>query len=212
MEITPDYVQNRFSEMGDFYEDILTPEEEKNGIGMVLFKPDSTNSLLDLPIRDFIQRELEQMTDKPVEFFGFTEIRIKPEDVKKLYPEQKHEEFLKYIQEHFQTGPIGLMLVAAKDAPILLKKLKGSVRTGEGVRGRFGSSNPIDDQTLEAWKNGTLDPVTTKQIGIDLFASNLIHVPDDKDDTKRVMNLLIPKQDLDNLKGSIPFVNRWYSN
>lgn len=212
MEINTDVIHNRFSEMSNFYDGVLAPEEEKNAIGMVLFKPDSTNYLLELPIRDFIKTELEKVTQKKVEFFGFTEIQIKPEDVKKLYPEENHEKFIKYIQDHFETGPIGLVLVAAKDAPQLLNKLKGSVRTGEGVRGKFSNSKPIDDKTLEMWKGGELDPLTTKQIGIDLFASNLIHVPDDKNDTMRVMELLIPKHELDLLKTSVPFVQRWYKN
>lgn len=206
-----EFTPNRFENMNGFYEGILSPEEERNAIGMVLFKPDSTNSSLDLPIMDFIKMELEKISGKPVDFFCFTEIRINPDDIRKLYQEQKHEQYLKYIEDHFETGPIRIMLVAAPNAPQLLNELKGSIKTNKGVRGKFGSGSPIDKDTLIAWEKGELDPDTTKRIGVDLFAANLIHVPDDKDDTIRVMRLLLSKSEFDNLK-TIPFVNRWLSN
>lgn len=209
MEVKSKNIFNRFSEMGGFYEGVLTPKEESNGIGLVLFKPDATGTLLDLPIRDYIKNELEKATGKLVEFFGFWLTKVKPEVLSHLYSEQKNEQYLKYIQDHFGTGPVCLVLVAAKDAPEELNKLKGSVRTGLGVRGHFNNSVPIDETTFAAWKSGELDPKRTREIGINLFAANLLHIPNHKSDTIRAIKLLYPQSEIDNMVQSIPLVGKW---
>ena len=185
MELNSENVANRFSEMSHFYEGVLTPEEEKNGLGLVLFKPDATSTLLDNTIREFLKREIERSTGKQAELFAFSQRRLDADTVKKLYPEQKHEQYLKYITDHFGSGPVGIVLIAAKDAPQVLNMLKGSIKTGQGVRGTFRMGKPIDQATLEAWQEGRLSDDLSRKIGAELFASNLIHVPDDKDNTRK---------------------------
>lgn len=205
-------VSNRFSEMGRFHEGVLTKEEEKNCIGIVIFKPDATVSSLDIPIEQFMKEELERISGRPVSTFAYLQIRLDKDMIPKLYPEQRTEQYLRYIEDNLTAGPINLVLFVTKDAPQELNRLKGSVRTGSGVRGKFAMTEAIPGEKLELWKNGMLNEEETRKIGIELFAKSLIHVPDDKEDTKRVIDLLYPKKEVSDLISAVPLFARWYQN
>jgi len=199
---------DRFAEMKDIH---VAPALERNCIGLVLYKPDCTATGLDHPICDFIEREIGQETGKPATLFAFSRVALDRDKVKQLYPEQKHAPYLKYIEDHLTSGPVNMVLVVTPDAPQQLNKLKGSIKTGTGIRGNFLLSNPIDEQTLLRWQSGELSPEETQKIGTDLFAANLVHVPDDQQETKKAIELLYPKSDLSALINSVPLFSRWYS-
>ncbi|MFA5828417.1 MAG: hypothetical protein WC841_03635 [Candidatus Shapirobacteria bacterium] len=209
MEIRPDDFSNRFSDMKRFCEPSLSPEEIGNCIGMVLFKPDATKSLLDLPIMEYIERELEESTGQTVGLFAFCLKKVKPGEVRKLYPEERNEQYLKYIQDHFSGGDVYVVLVAARNAPESLNRIKGSIRTGSGIRGNFCQNAPIGEESMDDWKAGKLDPDTTRRIGIELFAANLVHVPDDREGTIRAIELLYPPKEIDKMRASIPIFAKW---
>ena len=209
MEVrTDDCIYNRFANMKI---ESVPPEDERDCIGMVLFKPDATESLLDRLILEYIKRELEKKTGQVVEPFALRVVKVEPEDAKALYPEEKNKGYLKYIQDHFGAGYLVAALIVAKNAPEELNKLKGSVRTGQGVRGAFGQVKPIDEETLKNWRDNKLNDKETKRISRELFAANLLHVPDDREGTLRAIELLYPQGEIDNMRSSIPIFDKWFT-
>ena len=202
-------LKNRFAEMGHFYEAVLPPEDIRNCIGLILYKPDAIATTLENVIGDYVRSEMERRTGYRVEFFGSLFRKYKPEVVDALYPEIDNETYLKYIRNHLGSGLSGVVLVAAKNAPEELNKIKGSVKTGKGIRGMFCQYQPISQKTLSNWQAGKLSPEETREIGIQLFAANLVHIPDNRDATIIAMRSLYPVDEIDDMKQSIPIFSKW---
>ena len=209
MDESTEVNSNRFYEMCHFLEGVFTREEEKNCIGLVLFKPDSVTTGLDLPLGEYIQQELERSTGKPVGLFAFTQLCLDSETVGRLYQKLAIGMYFHDIVEHLTSGPVSLVLVASKDAPQELNRLKGSVRRGTGIRGKF-SVSPYVGVDLADPAVG-LDTGRARDINTHLYVANLLHVPDNCEDTKRVIELLLPKNDLNDLVSVVPLFSRWFN-
>ncbi len=209
---THNNLHNRFAEIVGLRESVPTTEEEANCIGMVLFKPDATVSSLDIVIENFIRDELERTSKRPISIFAIAQIRLDKKTIEKLYPEQQNKQHLKYTVDGLTAGPINLILVASPNAPEELNRLKGSVQNNSGVRGKFAMTEAIPSEKLKLWKEGLLDEGETARINTELFTKSLIHVPDDKKDTKRTIVLLYSKKEISDLLSAVPIFARWYES
>lgn len=209
-KLTGGVPNSKFSEMSGLGEGLFTKKEERNCIGLLLFKSDSVMKSLDLQIDNYIQKELETKTGKPINFFAYNLICINEEMAYKLYPEENVKRYLPYIIDNFNSGPSILTLVVANNAPEELSKIKGEVRKRTGIRGNFSFDFNVDEDIIKKWRANEFDPEKTKQMGIDLYGANLIHIPDDRNDTKRTINLLYSKKDISDLILSVPLFARWY--
>lgn len=212
METTNLSISNRFAEMGNLGAGEIAKEEETNSIGLILLKPDAVTSRLDLPIKRYIEDEIKTMTGETITLFAFNLVRLDKEKIAALYPQQKNAEYLKYIQDHLSSGPVYLVLALLKNAPETLNKIKGSVRNDSGVRGTFATNKAITDEELSLWQKGKLSDEETKRIGTELFAANLIHVPDDREETKKAISALYPPSEVTDMLEAIPIFARWYNN
>lgn len=204
-------ITNRFSDMGDFGKEFLSNKRLiGNCIGLVLFKPDAVASRLDLPIEKFIEEELSEFTKGNVHIFAYGQARLNNKQVREIYSDPKIEQYVDYIESHLTSGPVLFFLVLAENAPENLNKIKGNIKTKSGVRGNFSDSLPIGETELENWREGKLDKEKTREIGIELFAANLLHIPDNKPDTIKVLKTVYPEREIKNMQRSIPIFDRWY--
>jgi nucleoside diphosphate kinase len=176
-------------------------------LGMLLLKPDATN-------RPGISRDIIEYTiaclsegDHPLVMHSMGLQRLRPEQISLIYPEERVAQHLEIITDYLCSGPVVPIMVAYPNAPNALNGIKGSVRTGEGIRGTFLVQEPISRDDLEDWRNGGFSDQDTRYIGTCLLAANLVHIPDDGAQALMIARQICPRSKIFDMLGNCGLLN-----